>query len=76
MIDGMTMVRKTVTLPSETVDAIEELSGGNFSAFTAEALAKHVRRHHLRAVVGQIEAETGPFTAEEREAARRDVLGG
>lgn len=41
--DGMTMVKKAVSLDADVVAAAEELAGGNFSAFVNDALARHVR---------------------------------
>ncbi len=70
MIVSMTLVRKTVTLPEEVVRDIEELSGGNFSAFTAEALQRAVRRSHIRAAVADLEAVNGPSGTEDLAAVR------
>ncbi len=75
MIGSMTLVRKTVTLPEEVVRDIEELSGGNFSAFTAHALEKVVRQSHLRAVVEELEKVNGPTTEEDRAEIRAKLRG-
>jgi hypothetical protein len=75
MIRRMTLVRKTVTLPESVVRDIEELSDGNFSAFTAQALERAVRRSHLRAVVAELEAVNGPSTEEGKAAARAKLRG-
>lgn len=75
MIGGMTLVRKTVTLPEEVVRDVEELSGGSFSAFTAQALERAVRQRHLRSVVAELEKVNGPISEADRVEIRAKLRG-
>ncbi len=75
MTGGMTLVRKTVTLPEEVVRDVEELSGGSFSAFTAQALERAVRQRHLRSVVAELEKVNGPISEADRVEIRAKLRG-
>jgi hypothetical protein len=75
MIGGMTLVRKTVTLPEEVVRDVEELSGESFSAFTAQALERAVRQRHLRSVVAELEKVNGPISEADRVEIRAKLRG-
>ncbi len=73
MITGMTMVKKAVTLDADVVAAVEELAGGNFSAFVNAALANSVRQERLRALVERSRRERGPVDPEVQAAVNAEL---
>ncbi|MEA2296595.1 MAG: hypothetical protein QOE86_4234 [Solirubrobacteraceae bacterium] len=74
MIDDMTTVRRTITLPADLDARTRELApDGNFSAFVTEALAEYVRRRGLDAFIEFDDAEHGPIPEEEVDAIAAEV---
>ena len=73
MINGMTMVRRTVTLDERAVELATRLSGGNFSAYVNEALMRKVRLDGLRELVEEMDRRYGPVDPEEVERVRREL---
>ena len=64
MIDGMTTVKRAVTLDEDLEREARALAGENFSAFVSEAVSRHVRRLKLEQLVRADEAERGPIDPE------------
>lgn len=76
MIDGMTMVRKTITLDAKVAAEVQAIApDGNFSALVDELLEKHLRSRHLRALLDEYQAEHCAFSDEEIEAAVAELRG-
>lgn len=73
MIDGMTMVRRTVTLDAKAVELATEFSDGNFSAYINEALARKVRRDALAELVAESDRRFGAITPAELADARAQL---
>ena len=76
MIDGMTMSKIAVSLPSELVAqaqrAVAEGRAPSVSAYVARALEEQAKLDELAALLRDMLAETGgPLTAAERRAADR-----
>lgn len=62
-----------VTLPSDLLDqARSYVAEGNLSAYVADGLRRRVLSDRLGRYVRELDAECGPLTDEEIEAARRE----
>jgi hypothetical protein len=67
-------VRKSFTIPADLWVGVEQIvQGGNQSAYVAEALRRQVERDNLRSLVDELEAASGPATAEELAALAREL---
>lgn len=73
MMDSMSMVRKTVTLPEEVVAEVEARANGNFSRYVAEVLEHELRLAHAREFLAEAEAEHGPVPDEVRNRVREQL---
>lgn len=60
----MTTVKRAVTIDEDLEREARSLAGGNFSAFVADAVARHVRLTKLDQLVRADEAERGPIPAD------------
>lgn len=67
------MVKKAVTLDADVVAAVDELAGGNFSAFVNAALERAVRQERLRALVERDRQERGPVDPEVQAAINAEL---
>lgn len=65
------MPRLTITLPSDLVDEVRRTAGrGGVSAWMAQAAAERLSRERLSAAIADYEAEAGPITEQDIEAAK------
>jgi hypothetical protein len=64
MIEGMTTVKRAVTIDEELEREARALAGDNFSAFVSDAVSRHVRRVKLEQLVQADRAERGPVDAD------------
>jgi Arc/MetJ-type ribon-helix-helix transcriptional regulator len=65
------MAKISISLDDTLLAAIrQQAPSGNVSGWLAEAAERRLRNEALRAYAAEVEAESGPFTSEELEAAR------
>jgi len=64
MIERMSMVRKTITLPEELFAEVEQRANGNFSAYVAQLLEHEIRLAYADDYLAWAEAESGPIPEE------------
>ena len=65
------MPRLTVTLPGDLVNEVRARAGrGGVSSWIAQAAAERLGRERLAAAIAEYEADAGPITDEDIEAAR------
>jgi hypothetical protein len=61
MTTGPVLVRRTITLPATTVEAVTSRVGPReFSAYAAEAIAEKLRLDAVRDHLAEMEAVNGP----------------
>jgi hypothetical protein len=68
MIDGMTTVKRAVTIDEELDREAQELAGNNFSAFVGEALRRQVRVTKLHRLVQEDSDQRGALADDEMAA--------
>ena len=74
MIDGMTVVRKTITLDAKVAAEAQKMApDGNFSALVGELLAKHLRSTKLKEALDYMEEIHGPIPEEKIRAAEIEL---
>ncbi|MDR1189417.1 MAG: hypothetical protein LBK95_18540 [Bifidobacteriaceae bacterium] len=63
-------------MPNDVLDSMREVAGPRgVSAFVTESVQDRLRRQRLAEIGAEVEAASGPFTAEEREWASRVLRG-
>lgn len=73
MIDGMTTVKRAVTLDEDVEREARALAGASFSAFVNEALKRQVRAARLERLVGHDADERGAIKPAEIEAVEAEL---
>lgn len=73
MIDGMAMVKKTITLPEDLLTEAASFAGDSFSAYMTEALRSRLAADRLARFVAEDAAERGPIDETTVEAVRAEL---
>ncbi len=73
MIDGMTTVKRAVTLDEDVEREARALAGASFSAFVNEALKRQVRAARLARLVGHDTEERGAISPAEIETVEAEL---